>query len=121
MCGICGFIDYTSQNNIEVLNNLVTSLHHRGLDNKGCDVYFTSYASIGLGHFRLSILDVSAAGHQPMNYRDLSIVLNGEIYNIKQLRSELRNSGHVFNSESDTEVVLHAFSEWGTSCISKFI
>ncbi len=121
MCGICGFIDYKAQSDVAILTNMVSTLHHRGPDDKGCDIYSTNCASIGLGHSRLSILDLSSAGHQPMNYRDLSIVLNGEIYNFKELRSELRNLGHVFNSESDTEVVLHAFSEWGTSCISKFI
>ncbi len=121
MCGICGFIDFNFKSDFTVLVSMVSSLHHRGPDDKGCDIYSTSCASIGLGHSRLSILDLSSAGHQPMNYKDLSIVLNGEIYNFKELRSDLRKLGHFFISESDTEVVLHAFSEWGTSCISKFI
>ena len=121
MCGICGFIDYSLKSNDDILNSMVTSLHHRGPDDNGCKVFYRNNATIGLGHSRLSILDISSAGHQPMIYLDLNIVLNGEIYNFNEIRSELRNSGHFFNSESDTEVILHAFSEWGISCISKFI
>jgi asparagine synthase (glutamine-hydrolysing) len=121
MCGICGFIDYTFRSNVEVLNYLLKSLQHRGPDDKGCDVYFTNYALIGLGHSRLSILDISSAGHQPMHYNHLTIALNGEIYNFKEIRSELSNLGHTFNSESDTEVVIQAFAKWGVSCVSKFI
>lgn len=120
MCGICGFIDYSSFTHNDTLANMVKSLNHRGPDDSGVEVFTTYCAAVGLGHSRLSILDITSAGHQPMHYKSLSIVLNGEIYNFKELRNELRKSGHTFNSESDTEVVLHAFSEWGTSCITRF-
>lgn len=121
MCGICGFIDFTCRSNVTILNNMVSTLHHRGPDDKGCDFYTTNDSTIGLGHSRLAIIDISKAGHQPMKFEDISIVLNGEIYNYKELRSELYKLGHLFNSESDTEVVLHAFLEWGHACVSKFI
>jgi len=121
MCGICGFIDFTSQSDPAVLGEMVSTLHHRGPDDKGCDVHSFSQASVGLGHTRLSILDLSPAGHQPMNYNHLSVVFNGEIYNFREVRRELEQLGHTFKSESDTEVILHAFDEWGASCVSKFI
>jgi asparagine synthase (glutamine-hydrolysing) len=89
MCGICGFIDYTERSNAEVLFQQVKSLHHRGPDDQGTEMHRAGNASIGLGQARLSILDISSAGHQPMHYRDLSIVLNGEIYNFKEIRNEL--------------------------------
>jgi asparagine synthase (glutamine-hydrolysing) len=121
MCGICGFIDFTSQSDRAVLNEMVSTLHHRGPDDNGCEVHSLSQASVGLGHTRLSILDLSPAGHQPMQYNHLSIVLNGEIYNFKEIRRDLVQLGHTFKSESDTEVILHAFDEWGAPCVSKFI
>lgn len=121
MCGICGFIDFKSTSDNEVLNKMVSTLHHRGPDDRGCDVLTFNNVLVGLGHTRLSILDLSPAGHQPMNFEHLSIVLNGEIYNFKEIKKELYLLGHQFKSESDTEVVLHSFVEWGTACVSKFI
>ncbi|MSU54441.1 MAG: asparagine synthase (glutamine-hydrolyzing), partial [Candidatus Staskawiczbacteria bacterium] len=77
---------------------------------------------VGLGHTRLSIIDLSTAGHQPMANKDatLHIVFNGEIYNFKELRSELESLGHVFVSKTDTEVILYAYQEWGAKCVEKF-
>jgi len=121
MCGVCGFIDFNSNSDAEVLNKMVSFLNHRGPDDRGNEVYFVDNIIIGLGHTRLSILDLSSAGHQPMDYEHFSIVLNGEIYNFKEIKNELIFLGHQFKSESDTEVVLHAFLEWGDSCVSKFI
>lgn len=121
MCGICGYIDYSARSNVEVLRNMVESLHHRGPDDKGFFIHSTHNASIGLGHTRLSILDLSSAGHQPMTFRNYCIVLNGEIYNFREIRTELTGLGHKFLSESDTEVVMHSFAEWGSACVSKFI
>jgi len=121
MCGICGFIDYGSNYNAGVLENMVHTMHHRGPDDKGNDIYTTGNAIVGLGHARLSILDLSPAGHQPMHYQHLSIVLNGEIYNFNEIKQDLIRLGHKFNSESDTEVILHSFLEWGPSSVSKFI
>ena len=75
-----------------------------------------------MGHRRLSILDVSYAGHQPMSdsSRNIWISFNGEIYNFKKLRSELEKFGHIFKSNSDTEVIIYAYKQWGINCIKKF-
>jgi asparagine synthase (glutamine-hydrolysing) len=121
MCGICGFIDYKSGSNTQVLDNMISTLHHRGPDDRGCDTFYGDNAIVGLGHTRLSIIDISHAGHQPMNFEHLSIVLNGEIYNYKEIKNDLMELGHKFISGSDTEVVLHAFAEWGYSCLSRFV
>ncbi len=121
MCGICGFIDYKSTGNEKVLSDMVSELNHRGPDDSGQELFLTGEATVGIGHTRLSILDLSEAGHQPMLYRNLVIALNGEIYNFKEIRAELHAAGHVFVSDSDTEVVLHAFARWGEKSISKFI
>jgi asparagine synthase (glutamine-hydrolysing) len=121
MCGICGFVDYQFQSDAETLANMVSTLNHRGPDDKGHEVYSCDQALIGIGHSRLSILDLTNAGHQPMCFNDLIISFNGEIYNFRELKKELIGLGHFFKSESDTEVILHAFDEWGNSCISKFI
>ena len=70
-------------------------------------------SSIGFGHVRLSIIDLSKAGHQPMEYKNLVISYNGEIYNYLDIKNELISLGHNFKSNTDTEVILHAFHEWG--------
>ncbi len=121
MCGICGFVDFKSVSGKAELMKMTSTLKHRGPDDAGGDVFNLPNFTLALGHTRLSILDLSAAGHQPMKYKQLSIVLNGEIYNFQEIKKELRAQGHIFNSESDTEVVLHAFDEWGEKCVSKFI
>lgn len=111
MCGIVGF----SGNDTEKLQSMMTSIAHRGPDDQG--LYVND--SVSLGHVRLSIIDVSHAGHQPMQYQHLTIVFNGEIYNFNEIRSEL--SEYSFDSHSDTEVVLKAFHKWGVKAIDKFI
>ncbi len=121
MCGICGFIDYKNFSDISILNKMVTSLHHRGPNDKGSIIYSLGQTNIGLGHTRLSILDLSMAGHQPMIFNHLTIVFNGEIYNFKEIKIELIKKGHKFISETDTEVILHSYLEWGNLCASKFI
>ncbi len=88
--------------------------------------HITSYVKsqeyqIGLVHRRLSILDLSPAGHQPMNYSQYTIVFNGEIYNYKELKSELANKGLLFNTDSDTEVILAAYQHWGENCVNYFV
>ncbi len=90
-------------------------MKHRGPDDQG------EYreGSILLGHNRLSILDVSPAGRQPMAYNDLIIIYNGEIYNYLEIRKELKDRGHVFRTETDTEVLLHAYEFWGKECLSR--
>lgn len=121
MCGICGYIDYGHPANPDIISKLIHSLHHRGPDDSGYEIFNKADCTIVLGHSRLSILDISNAGHQPMTFGNLCIVLNGEIYNFREIRSELIVLGHNFYSESDTEVILHSFSEWGVACISRFI
>ena len=121
MCGITGFIDYNKNTSRSTLGSMVNTLKHRGPDDYGFEIYTNDYASVGLGQTRLSILDLSPAGHQPMQYRHLSIVFNGEVYNFKEIKDELRDLGHQFKSNSDTEVILHAFEMWGTECVSRFI
>ncbi len=122
MCGIAGFI-YDSinreQDQIE-LNNILESIAHRGPDGSGTSINYDSNFAIGLGHKRLSIIDISSGGHQPMDSDYLTIVYNGEIYNYKEIKSKLEVLGHKFNSSSDTEVVLKAYKEWGANCFAQF-
>jgi asparagine synthase (glutamine-hydrolysing) len=121
VCGIAGFY---SNNRFEALKKSLPKatqcLVHRGPDDFG--EYYNS-DGIGLGHRRLSILDLSMAGHQPMSSENDAavIVYNGEIYNFQQVRSQLVDKGYQFRSHTDTEVILHAYQEWGTGCLEKFI
>ena len=121
MCGITGFIDYSKCTPKEVLDRMVSTLKHRGPDDFGSELYDNTFAQIGFGQTRLSILDLSSAGHQPMHYKHFSIIYNGEIYNFEEIKSELIELGHKFHSTSDTEVILHAFEEWDNKCVEKFI
>ena len=83
---------------------------------------FSQNFDLYMGHRRLSILDVSYAGHQPMSdsSKNIWISYNGEIYNFKQLKSKLKKFGHVFKSNCDTEVIIYAYKQWGIDCIKKF-
>ena len=121
MCGICGYIDYKGDIKDHILEKMVFSIRHRGPDDKGVDYFQTPLSRVALGHTRLSILDLSKAGHQPMHYENLIIVFNGEVYNFIEIRDELIKKGHHFNSNSDTEVILHSFKEWHTDCVNRFI
>lgn len=121
MCGICGFIDYKGELNENDLNDMVKSINYRGPDDRGTEFYHTHQAYVGLGHVRLSILDLTQAGHQPMRFENLTIVFNGEVYNFREIRADLIKNGHHFKSDSDTEVILHAFKEWKYCCVDKFI
>tara|TARA_R110000737_G_scaffold352064_1_gene396466 strand:+ start:15459 stop:17354 length:1896 start_codon:yes stop_codon:yes gene_type:complete len=120
MCGISGFFDRTFQLEQSQLEKYNKVLEHRGPD--GRDIYFkkTATGNLGLAHTRLSILDLSELGKQPMYFRELTIVLNGEIYNFKVIQKELETLGYTFDSSSDTEVVLKSFHAWGTKCVNKF-
>lgn len=119
MCGICGIIDYgyTNYVNEDVLRRMCKSMKHRGPDDEG--IYINKSASVGLGHRRLKIIDLSQAGHQPMTNEDRTvwIVFNGEIYNYKNLQDELRSKGHVFRSHTDTEIAIHLYEEYGEDCL----
>jgi len=119
MCGIAGqFVIDGDQVDSDLLHRMSATLAHRGPDGDG--IYISD--RIGLAHRRLAIIDLSETGHQPMSNTEktLWIVYNGEIYNYKELREDLKNLGYVFRSESDTEVILHAYAAWGPDCISRF-
>jgi len=121
MCGITGFIDFKCTTQIHQLNDMVAAMRHRGPDDQGTEIYPNSNYLVGFGHARLSIIELSILGHQPMPYKHFTIVFNGEIYNFKEIRFELRKLGHNFISGSDTEVILHAYEQWGSGCVDQFI
>jgi asparagine synthase (glutamine-hydrolysing) len=119
MCGIAGIFRLNGQPVSPVaLRKMTDAIAHRGPDGEG----FYTDSFIGLGHRRLSIIDLSALGHQPMQSADGKVVLsyNGEIYNYQELRIELEAKGHSFRSKTDTEVVLNAWVEWGAECVGRF-
>ena len=121
MCGITGFVTNSQFESFSrSLPEATASLAHRGPDDSG--IYVDASAGVGLGHRRLSILDLSSLGHQPMASDDnrVRIVFNGEVYNFKVIRKELEKAGHQFRSDSDTEVILKAYLEWGTGCLRRF-
>ena len=118
MCGICGVFQPRGEPvSRELVEKMTTAIQHRGPDGAG---YYLS-REVGLGHRRLSIIDLGG-GAQPISNEDdsLFVVFNGEIYNFIELREELEKKGHVFKTRSDTEVILHGFEEWGTECVSRF-
>lgn len=121
MCGITGFVDFESSVRKETLGSMVDILHHRGPDDVGQQVFATPFAQIGLAQKRLSILDLSPLGHQPMTFENLTIIFNGEIYNFREIRKELEELQYSFTSGSDTEVILKAYHAWGIECIKKFL
>jgi asparagine synthase (glutamine-hydrolysing) len=93
MCGIAGFVDFNKKSDYEILKNMTDVLYHRGPDDSGYSFYSLSNCNVGLGHRRLSILDLSSHGHQPMKFDNLEIVYNGEVYNFKEIRDELADRG----------------------------
>lgn len=119
MCGIVGFID--KNKNIDTLNNMLKIQSYRGPDDSG--VYFDEKSGVHFGHNRLSIQDLSSHGHQPFisDCGNYVIVFNGEVYNFKIIKTELQNLGYNFISNSDTEVILYSYKQWGIDCIHKFI
>lgn len=143
MCGIFAYFDL-GRNNVDpdTIGNMSGTLEHRGPDDCGYayfelagerrliessrplneEAYRQFNGVLVLGHRRLSIIDVSKAGHQPMGNEtgSLWLVYNGEIYNYKELAEELASKGHLFKSKTDTEVLLHAYEEWGTECLTRF-
>ena len=121
MCGIAGLIDQSPQSRIGAM---LQAIEHRGRDDEGV---WTSAPVNGagqrvcLGHRRLSIIDTSSAGHQPMLSHDgrFVAILNGEIYNYRELREQLIAKGHQFQTQTDTEVLLEAWAEWGEGCLDR--
>ena len=119
MCGIAGLIDKSGQSiSALVVARMTDALEHRGPD--GGDIWLED--NVGLGHRRLSIIDLSVAGNQPMTSADgkHKLVFNGEIYNFRELKSELKGLGYTFKSNSDTEVVLYSIIEWGEQAFKRF-
>lgn len=122
MCGIAGSFNRTEnldflKNQIEDVKTMVKAQHHRGPDHTA---YFAEH-NICLGHNRLSIIDLNNNANQPFIYNDLVIVFNGEIYNYKEIKKELSEFGYTFRTKSDTEVILAAYSHWGTKAVDHFI
>lgn len=118
MCGIAGIINFNRQPVAHSqIKAMTDSLIHRGPDGEG--QYIDEY--VGLGHRRLAIIDLSPAGHQPMQTSDrrYTISYNGEIYNFKEIRTELETIGHHFHSNTDTEVALKAYAQWQENCVHK--
>jgi asparagine synthase (glutamine-hydrolysing) len=117
MCGICGQFNFARNEPVEseTIRRMTQTMVHRGPDDEG---YFLS-GSLGLGFRRLSIIDL-AGGHQPMSDAEETVwvILNGEIYNFKELRAELEGRGHLFRTCSDTEVIIHGYKEWGAEVLN---
>lgn len=118
MCGIAGVIFKDNlKDYVDVVTKMTSIIRHRGPDDNGV----SAQRHCVLGHTRLSIIDTSAAGHQPMRYMDrYTITYNGEIYNYLELREELGKEGYVFSTHSDTEVILAAFDQWKEKCVDRF-
>ena len=119
MCGIAGILNINRQPVAHSqIKAMTDSISHRGPDGEG--QYIDE--CLGLGHRRLAVIDLSSAGHQPMQTQDtnLTITYNGEIYNFKELRASLESLGYRFHSNTDTEVVLNAYAEWGHKCVDRF-
>src|SRR6267378_7534911 len=115
MCGICGVIGIQCTEQAEAITRrMMEALRHRGPDEDGLLVA----PSVALGVRRLSIIDLPG-GHQPVfnEANNVAVVFNGEIYNYKQLRGTLEGRGHAFRTHSDTEVIVHAYEEWGEECV----
>lgn len=121
MCRITGFWDFGYQKNYHLEQTLTAmrdSLHHGGPDSGGN--YIDNQVPLGLGHRRLSILDLSEAGNQPMLWEQYVLVFNGEIYNFEHIRLELEQLGHTFQTGTDSEVILKAFKAWGIEMVQRF-
>jgi asparagine synthase (glutamine-hydrolysing) len=117
MCGICGYVEKNVSRDVAM--DMVMTMQHRGPDNQSVKVYAENRCV--LGHARLSIIDLSESANQPMEYGDYAIVFNGEIYNFREIKKELAALGHKFLLDSDTEVILHAYEQWGKSCVDRFV
>ena len=138
MCGINGFLkqNISGNNAKRLLEQMNTTIEHRGPDDHGIFMRQNDTITLGLGQDRLSIVDLSPAGHQPMFYsrasgahsasfhpsddQSLALVFNGEIYNFADLKTELQSLGYTFSTHSDTEVIFASYLEWGTDCVNRF-
>ena len=118
MCGICGKLNFDTTKSVSgvLLKSMADAIQHRGPDDEG---YYRS-GPVGFGFRRLSIIDLNT-GHQPISNEDgtVWIVFNGEIYNYQELRQGLKGRGHVFTTQTDTEVIVHLYEEFGVGCVEK--
>jgi asparagine synthase (glutamine-hydrolysing) len=119
MCGIIGFIDpgLGSSEAYQLLDDMLLKTHHRGPDHTGR----FHQEEVHLGHNRLSIIDLSEEANQPFERDSLVMIYNGEVYNYIELKAELQGLGQVFKTNSDTEVILAAYQEWGADCVKRFV
>ena len=117
MCGVCGIVSYDGPPDLTLLRRMMGRLGHRGPDGNG---YYRDRRA-ALGHTRLAIIDTSG-GAQPLCNEDgtVWVTFNGEIFNYVELGAELRHRGHIFRTASDTEVIVHAWEEWGEKCFARF-
>jgi asparagine synthase (glutamine-hydrolysing) len=120
VCGIVGIASHNPISNPEILPLMRDTMHHRGPDDSG--EWWSPDRRVGLGHRRLAIIDLSPGGHQPMTdaFGQFCITFNGEIYNYQELRRDLEERGHRFQTASDTEVILEAYRAWGVDCVKRF-
>ena len=119
MCGIAGILNFVDAGiRHERIKHMTDAIAHRGPDDEG--IYISG--KIGLGHRRLAIIDLSDDGRQPMANEDETVwvTFNGEIYNFPEIRQNLEKCGHKFRSNTDTEVIVHAYEEWGIDCLKHF-
>ena len=121
MCGIAGLVSLDAE---RYIGAMLESIEHRGRDDEGVwtsEPIDDAGRRVSFGHRRLAIIDISDAGHQPMLSADGRYVLTfgGEIYNYRELREQLEGKGHVFQTQTDTEVLLSAFAEWGKECLPR--
>lgn len=118
MCGICGRLNFDRDHAVlpALVKAMADTIQHRGPDDEGCHVS----GPVGLGFRRLAIIDL-ATGHQPLSNEDgtIWIVFNGEIYNYRELRQDLQAKGHIFKTQTDTEVIVHLYEEFGEACVGK--
>src|SRR5687768_6692816 len=121
MCGIAGYFQLPPgrADGRSLLRRMVAAIHHRGPDEQG--VHLDEACNAGLGHARLSIIDLSS-GQQPMSNEDgtVWVTFNGEIFNYVELAEELSKRGHTFRTRSDTETIVHAYEERGADCVDAF-
>ena len=119
MCGIAGIFHLETAKPVDParVHGMIDAMPHRGPDGTG----LWTAPGVGLGHCRLSIIDL-AGGAQPMANADASLIVsyNGEIYNFAEVRAELQAHGHKFRTHGDTEVILHAYRQWGEACVERF-
>lgn len=123
MCGIAGYINFNAPFADSVIRDMTDQLSHRGPDAAGHFSETDNGCQLSFGHRRLSIIDLSEHANQPLISQDnkYAIVFNGEIYNYSEIREELTSRGYPFFTQSDTEVIVQAYAEWGMACLDQFI